>query len=274
MEVIGGLVSGCYLLLSLVIGVRLLRLSRRLGGGPELWLGLFFLIASFLGMGLSHLVYMSWADAALALPEPIGSVLNAGYLFGTTAGMGCLYVFTRLTFRPGERWARLLVAAVSVTMLIGFLGIGLTDGYRLRLVPGAAYWITWAARTSVFLWLLIESFRYWSLLRRRLRLGLAEPLLTNRFLLWGVWATTLFVTGQIDPLARIWYVRMYGASEQLVPELGQSIVLWMVTVSSVLLILAMSTLYLTFFPTASYCRWIEARSRSVLGRDSSAAGEG
>jgi hypothetical protein len=274
MEVIGGLVSSSYLLLSLVIGVRLLRLSRRMGGGPELWLGLFFLVASFLGMGLAYLVYMSWADAALALPEPIGSVLHAGYLFGTTAGMGCLYVFTRLTFRPHERWAQVLVAAVLVALVVGYLGIGLTDGYRLRLSPGFPYWITWAVRTSVFLWLLIESFRYWGLLRRRLRLGLAEPLLTNRFLLWGIWASTVLLTGLIDPITRFWYVRAYGASDQLVPELGQSVVLWMVTASSALMILAMTTLYLTFFPTVRYRRWVEARSASVPSRDGCAVGEG
>jgi hypothetical protein len=273
MEVIGGLVSGSYLLLSLVIGVRLLRLSRRTGGGPELWLGLFFLVASFLGMGLAYLVYMSWADAALALPEPIGSVCNAGYLFGTTAGMGCLYVFTWLTFRPRERWARVLVAAVLTTMLVGYLAIGFTDGYRLRLAPGVAYWITWAARTSVFLWLLIEAFRYWGLLRRRLRLGLAEPLLTNRFLLWGIWASAVLLTGLIDPVTRFWYVRAYGASGELVPEMGQPVVLGMVIASAALMIPAMTTLYLTFFPTEGYRRWVEARSASLLSREGRGVGE-
>jgi hypothetical protein len=259
-EVIGGLVGGGNLLLSAVIGVRLLRLARSSAAGPEIWLALYFLVGAFLGMGLSNFVYMSWADAAMALPPNVSSVLNALYIFGVTAGMGCLYVFTWLTFRRDDTWARVLVGVVAVVMVAGYAGIAISGDFKLSLVPGVAYWITWAARTSVFLWLLIESFRYWSLLRRRLRLGLADPLVANRFLLWGIWSSALFLLGQIDPLARVWYVSNIGIGDQWIPELGRPVVLMLVTASSGLGILVMVTLYLTFFPTQRFRRWVEGRA--------------
>ena len=259
-EVIGGLVVGSNLLLSLVIGVRLLRLARSSAAGPEIWLALYFLVGVFLGMGLSNFVYMSWADAGMTLSPTVSSVLNALYIFGTTAGMGCLYVFTWLTFRRDEPWARALVGAVAVVMVAGYAGIAISGDFELSLVPGVAYWITWAARTSVFLWLLIESYRYWGLLRRRLRLGLADALVANRFLLWGIWSSVMLTTGMIDPLVRIWYVSRIGIGEQWNPELGAPITLVLVTASSGLLILAMITLYLTFFPTQRFRRWIESRA--------------
>ena len=260
MEVVGGLVSGVNLLLSAVIGVRLLRLARRSKAAPEIWLALYFLVGVVVGMSLANLVYMSWADAALALPPNVSKVLNALYILGTTAGMGCLYVFTWLTFRRGEAWARALVGTVAVVMVAGYVATWASGDFELSLCPGVAYWITWAVRTSVFLWLLIESFRYWNLLRRRLRVGLADALVANRFLLWGIWSSVMLITGMIDPLVRLWYVSRIGADAQWNPEMGAPATLVLVTVSSGLLILAVITLYLTFFPTQGFRRWIERRA--------------
>ena len=66
--------------------------------------------------------------------------------------------------------------------------------------------------------------------------------------------------GQIDPFARLWYVNTIGAGEAWVPELGKPIVVWLVTVSSLLGCFAMATLYLTFFPTQRFRRWVESRA--------------
>jgi hypothetical protein len=272
MMIVSGLVTCCNLVLSFLVGVWLLRLSRRSPGGPEIWLALYFLVGAFLGMGLANIVYMSWADPSLALPQPLTMILHALYLFGVTAGMGCLYVFTRLTFRPDARWARLLVAGVILTMVVGYVGIGLSDGFQIRVVPGVSHWITWAVRTSVFLWLVVESFAYWARLRRRLRLGLADPLVTNRFLLWGIWASATLLMGQLDPLSRIWYVARAGTTEQWVPELGTPIVMFLVASSAGLGALVMCTVYLIFFPTAGYRRWIESRGVAFSSAASGVSG--
>ncbi len=260
MEVIGGIVGLGNVLLSAVVGVRLARLSRRAGGGPEIWLSLYFLLAAFIGFGLSNFVYMSWADAAMALPDGLATVLNALYLLGATAGLGALWVFTWRTFRRDTAWAPWLVGAALTSLAVGYAATGLAGDFKLTLVPGTAYWITWATRTWVFAWLCAECLRHWGLQRKRLRLGLADPLVANRFLLWGIWSTAMLVMGHFDPLARLWYVSQFGATGAFVPELGRPIVLTLVTGSATVGILVMTTVYLTFFPTESFTRWIKRRA--------------
>jgi hypothetical protein len=74
----------------------------------------------------------------------------------------------------------------------GFVGEGFTTGFG-----GGNFDAVWSqlgvlARGLAFLWAAIESFRYFGLLRRRLRVGLADPVLVNRFLLWGIATSTAF----------------------------------------------------------------------------------
>ena len=262
MEVIGGIVGIGNVLLSAVVGVRLARLARSRGGGPEIWLSVYFLLAAFFGFGLSNFVYMSWADAAMALPDDVTAVLNALYLFGASAGLGGLWIFTWRTFRRDTAWAPWVVGAALTVTAVGYVATGLAGDFTLTLVPGTAYWITFTTRTWVFAWLCFECLRHWGLQRRRLRLGLAEPLVANRFLLWGIWSAAMLVMGHFDPLARVWYVSLFGAAGTLVPELGRPIVLTLVTGSSAVGIVVMATVYLTFFPTESFARWVERRAQA------------
>ena len=107
-------------------------------------------------------------------------------------------------------------------------------------------------------------------MRRRLRLGLADPVLTNRFLLWGVWAGAVFLMGQADPVARAWYVLKEGTftGGLMNPEVARPIVAALVSTTSILGIIVALMLLLTFFPTAGYRRWLEERHAARL-RDAS-----
>ena len=259
-ELIGGVVTLTNLALSLVIGLRLVRLSGGMLGRPELWLAAFFLLGSFLGMGLSMLVYMGWADPSLELSPVVTMPLNAGYLMGVNLGMSAIYIFTWKTFRQEEAWAMRLCASGVAVLLGGFALLGLTEGFAVRVIPGPLYWVTWATRCSAFLWLAIESFLYWRTLRKRLALGLAEPLVTNRFFLWGVWASATFLNGWSDVLARVLYVRAAGTTEVLVAEVASSYVVTTVSFTSSIGLVAAVTLFLAFFPTASYQRLVARRA--------------
>jgi hypothetical protein len=70
----------------------------------------------------------------------------------------------------------------------------------------------------------------------------------------------MLTTGMIDPLVRIWFVMKIGAGGQWNPEMGAPATLVLVTASSGLLIFAVITLYLTFFPTQRFRSWIESRA--------------
>ncbi len=266
MDIVAGLITALNLGIVLVVALRLLRRSDFSLGAPELWLGFYFLLSSFLGMGLSCFVYASLAYPSISLPYGVLWACHAGFLIFWSAGNACIYVFTWCVFRPDSRWARLLARGGIAVMLGGLVGVAITESFKPRDVNGLWYWISFSARTGVMLWLAIESFRYWGLMRRRLRLGLADPVLTNRFLLWGVWAGTVFLMGQADPVARVWYALKVGTSTggPMNPEMARPIVAALVSATSILGIIVALMLLLTFFPTAGYRRWLEGRHAARL----------
>ena len=82
---------------------------------------------------------------------------------------------------------------------------------------GPGHWIGWLGRTMAIFGVAFESFRYWRMLRRRLRLGLADPVVTNRFLLWAVWAACSTLNFVADLASRALYRLVFGTIEP-VPE--------------------------------------------------------
>jgi hypothetical protein len=259
LEAISGLVELGLLGLSIVIGVRLLRLAPAGSRGPELWLGLYFVIYSGLATGLSVGTYVGWSSASITLPDAAVRWLNAGFFATSTLGLSCLLLFTQRTFRPESRAAATGIGVTAGIMVSMTIWIGLSDGFAIRLLPGPAYWIHWTARLSAWIWVAGESFAYWSKQQRRLAVGLAEPVVTNRFLLWGVWGALTTVMAFADPLARVWYFRLSGSTSQWVVEVGRPIIQVVVSITCGLNIGAVALLFLTFFPSAGYKRWLATR---------------
>jgi len=262
-QVVSGLVVLLNLALALVVGIRLLRRWSRGGGVPERSLGIYFLASAFLGTVPQIIVYGSLADPSWSLPDLLIRVLLCMAIFGMAVGAVGVYIFTWSTFRPNQHWAGAAVGAGFGALAFGFLSEAMDDGFALALFPGPGHWLGWAGRTLPMLWLSIESFRYYALLRRRLRLGLADPVLTNRFLLWGIWAAAVFLNLSADPVARVAYAVSAGTGVgELVAETATPIILVTILVTMALGAVSVVTLFLTFFATRSYRRWIEASSPS------------
>src|SRR5690606_3537968 len=102
-----------------------------------------------------------------------------------------------------ERLARALAAGALLALWGGHVGWELSNAYRSA-QPGDAFW--WLRSFVVWsypLWTMVESYRYYGLLRRRLALGLSDPLLTNRFFLWGI---PSLGTGRAGWMARLGYL--------------------------------------------------------------------
>lgn len=265
MEVASAIVTIFYVSISGIVGVRLMLRARRPDGAslrrlPEFWLGFFFLLYSCVGAAMNVAVYAGWSDPALALPPRVSQLLHAGFFWLGGAGLVGLLVFLRATFRPREPWARALVWGFSGLLLFATVVTGLQEQYRAHVVPQWGYWLQFALRDAVFVWVAIESLRYWTLLRKRLVLGLAEPVLVNRFLLMGVWGAALAILAHADTVCRLLYWSETGSTTEWVPEIGRPILLIGTASATGFLGLAAAAMWLVFFPTRRYASWLERRA--------------
>ena len=104
--------------------------------------------------------------------------------------------------------------------------------------------------TAILLWGAAESLRYYAMMRRRAKLGLADPLVTNRFLLWGLGigaagiGSAISVTAMVpSPVSTCW--RSPGS-----PPATRSTALT-----------AAVLMWVAFIPPGFYRRFVESRSQ-------------
>ncbi len=226
------------------LGARLLRLSRRSGLEPERWLGF-----AFSSAGASAWLLPLAASGSLA-PET-SRILALVAQVGLTGAVCAFAVFTWRVFRsdsPAARWLALVVVVANVAAA----GAVVASGVPIPTGPAGLAIVL--ARCGALLWLFVESALCARRARRRVRIGLGDPIVANRFVLWTVWTGTLaaiplFVLG----------LRAAGALEA--PVAGAPLPP-MLTAVLVLLgaggAAAALAVWLAFFPPAAYRRWILA----------------
>ena len=236
------IVSGLLLLLA----ARLLRSSRRSGGRPEWWLGL-----AFGAVGATVWLIPFAAREGMA-PEAAKTAALAAQL-GISASIAGLARFTWLVFRPTSGAAGLLAGALIAANLAGGAALVAT---RTAVPVGALGLAVLSCRAAVMFWLFAESAHYARAMQLRLRLGLAEPLVANRFVLWSIWTGALaFVPAFVLAL------RISGLIDEPVP--GQPLPVALRAVFAALgagLAVALAACWLAFYPTAWYRSWIERRA--------------
>ena len=178
--VIGLLGMLAFTAVSLAVGVRLLWLARRTTALPELCIGASFLLAGGIGGVLT----------TLAGPEH-----RALYVVGSFAidlGLSFLAVFNWRVFRPDSPWAAAACFACIAAFAAAFLGRAVAGSFGAGSVSGWD-WLSVVARMAMYAWGAGESLLHHAAGRRRLRLGLADPLVVNRFLLWAIGLLAVFL---------------------------------------------------------------------------------
>lgn len=165
------------------VGVKLLLLARRTRQLPELTVGLGLFLVALVGYPLSL------ASLAPDLSPGVAKLLFGAGTLATAVGSASIYVFTWRVFRPDAAWARVLsVGAIGAIFAFAVVVLGrLADAET----PAALFRDRLSASRSFvtglsYVWTAVESLRYYALLRRRMGLGLADPVVANRLLLWGI----------------------------------------------------------------------------------------
>jgi hypothetical protein len=133
---------------------------------------------------------------------------------------------------------------------VGWTGEVLTttfDFSAARFV-GPWFWIAFVPRMVGVGWATFEALSHHAKLRRRMSLGLADPIASNRLLLWGLAALSewmIYLAVMITILAGRPDGFLNGDAALWVSAFGVS---------------AAACMWLGFFPPRGYQRWVEARA--------------
>ncbi|MGH0032946.1 MAG: hypothetical protein ACQGVC_24400 [Myxococcota bacterium] len=223
-----------------VVGSRLVMLARRTRQLPELGLGGSLLLLGAIGYPLS----IAARSGVGGSPEADAAWLAAG-LGLQNLGCAAMALATVATFHSGSAVAR-GVAVLLTAMLAGSWTAQLATGdFGRPTGTSVAYWVGFAGRVLPFVWSAAESWRYHGLLRRRLRIGLADAAVTDRFRLWAVSATGVvcafgvFMTGLLT-----------GTPVSTSP--------WVLAPTSLFGVVSGVTLWLAFLPPKAYLARLES----------------
>lgn len=232
-EIVGGIGLIAFAIASVTIALRCLALGARSGGLPEFSIGFGFLIGAVVGY-LPETIVLSTDWFNYAIEIMVLSVTQVAIRFASIS----MIIFTLSVFRPTEWWARAGAAIIVAALVVSWVMFPLTRVYAESRADVIWYDVFAIARSLPLLWGAVEALLHYRKAKRQCRLGLSNPIVANRFLLWGVglgvmtllMASTIFASlFGVDPAASHWV-----AAESLAGLTG-AIALW-----------------LTFSPTRGY----------------------
>lgn len=227
-----------------VIGVRLLFLAARTRQIPEAALGVAFVLLGAVGYPLTTAA----RRGVLPTDEANQALMAIGFLAQNVACFG-MYVQTAYTFRAGDPRMRPLLAAVALAFVASWIGQALQTGFATH-TTGGPYYLGLAARAGGFAWACQAALREYGLARKRMRLGLVDPLVANRFLLFGLG------TGGVLAAFAIFFVG------QLTTEnVAESS--WVLAATGTAGLFAAVPTWLAFLPPRAYRRLFEAAPASA-----------
>jgi hypothetical protein len=232
------------------MGFRIWRNAQRGGGSAEKWVGRSLMLVC--GCGYIPVVLGQF----VAQPELRFLLVGIG-IGAAHVGVSCIFVFTRLVFRPNVPWLRLAVGTlIGAMMVVWPAGLVLVN-WPLRAAPPEAAILAglpfaFASNALVGIgmaWSALEAIRQWSVSRKRARVGLADPLVANRMLLWGVFTGGSFVVNVVNVVD----AALGFDAGQHPPSIA---------VAAVLGIVSTAALWLAFLPPEAWIRRIRGAAAS------------
>ncbi len=235
------------------VGFRLLALWRTTHAKPEMLLSFGLLLMSCVAVPLTAIGRLpAFVDG------PVGKLSFAAGIFAVAAGVVLMVSFTREVFRPGSVSAAVGLGAAGVLVFlsagwiswVNYAGANLAE-IVAQMRPASLSLMAILALS--FSWSSAESLAYYLPMKRRLALGFADPVVANRFLLWG-----LAGAGNVVLIAVIMWC-MHLKMVILREPTPLSVMAGVGFVMS-------AAWYLTFFPPRSYERFIRDRAALLANR--------
>lgn len=244
MQALAGFCLLLFVVTVTVVGVRMLMLARRTRGRHELLMGLGMILIGAIGFP---------GSTASGFGRSVGEMSIPLWFFFTSitqVGLILIYAFTWQVFRPNEAWGKAVVVSGSLLMFVSLVlsAVALTGAppdASSTAVARNGMFVGMTGYSGCFLWSAIEGFVHHRNAKRRLAIGLADPVVVNRFLLWGffgVAATLINVSSFI------------GNAIGVDPSRSPLVLVPM----GVLGFAASVAMYLAFLPPASYLARVRA----------------
>lgn len=230
---------------ALAVGVKMLSLTWRTREFPEAAIGVHILLL-MLGYTVEFVGIEGTARFGI-LAVLLRGIGNLCYVVAILVYL----LFTWQVFRPGSRVAAVVACASILALVVGWSGEVFTSDFDFGADRFRApwFWVAFVPRLVCMGWATFEALYEYRRARRRTRLGLSDPLVTNRFLLWGLAALSeflIYVAVMSGILRGVPSNFLNGGTALIVSALGMS---------------AAITILLAFLPPRAYCRWIESRHR-------------
>jgi len=237
-----------------LVGGQLFRIARKSHALPDKLLAAFFLL---LAVGVVPRITavdrvtrggQDWTTFVLSAV--------ADLLIGSA--LVCLVAFTWKVFRPEQAWARRLTVGFAVAIAFAAV-IGKSSIAAAGASQPASILFNFIVVAGLS-WAFVECSIYRRQMRRRVSLGMADPVVANRFVLWSIWTGAIALQGVLQVALR---VALYatGAGEVLAagedpggPWLGL-----IVGIKSMLVVVAPSvviSVWLSFSPPKAYLSWL------------------
>lgn len=226
-----------------LVGLKLIVIGNRTRRLPEFTIGAALFSYAALSQPALLVSQVLGEDVSVALRMGLGVVRVLTFYVTLVA----LSIFTWRVFGPESRWRQALAAGISVTALVS----GCANIWSLWLLVSANATLPLHSRIGmiphyalVFGWVSLEGLRYYFLMRKRRALGLADPVVTNRFFVWGAGE------GVASLVVLALFVAVLGRGE-LRPT--DPLVAAFITLTGLVNALVW---WLTFTPPAAYLRWV------------------
>lgn len=230
---------------SLTVGVRLVALWLRTRELPELLIGIGVLGIGPVGFGIATV-----AELARTGQPGLARIAMAVAMLAISAGVFAKYLFNWRVYHP-QRASLGFVPFAAALLLTGCFALDVASGLDSPFRSGPSYLVRTGLQIGCLLWGSAEALLYWRKMRRRLQLGLADAVVTNRFFLWGLGAGAAGVGSLVGVIGQL-------ATGRLPIDVP-----WLMMSSSLHGLTAAVAMWLAFVPTAGYRRFIRSHAPAI-----------
>jgi hypothetical protein len=215
-----------------LVGLRLAARSVVRRAAPEFTLGI---AVALLQPGIVALGYALQVSRPELMPLSLGCV---------TAGTAGIALFAQLTFRARVGWARGVIVC-----LIAFLCYGHMLQLPLVQATGEPHFVYIWGRLLLLGWAAFEALRHRALYARRELIGMFDPVIANRFLLFGIW-TSLMAFNAVGTMLIVVLGQRFGLLDWRA---------WTFGVARGIGLFLLIGMWLIFFPPNRYLVWLQRR---------------